>query len=69
MSNVQENQEMTHKALVNTLKRVLNNKGQSMTEYIIVLGLIALVVIASLTPLEKILTDKFTEFAAAISGS
>jgi Flp pilus assembly pilin Flp len=61
--------KMTHKALVNTLKHVFNNKGQSMTEYILVIGLIALAVIASLPPLEKILIDKFTEFAAAISTS
>jgi Flp pilus assembly pilin Flp len=60
---------MTHRALGNTLKSVLNNKGQSMAEYILVIGLIALAVIVSLPPLQKTLIDKFTEIAAAISTS
>ena len=60
---------MMHRGLVKIIKCVLSNKGQGLTEYILILGLIALAVIASLTPLGKTLADKFTEFTAAISGS
>lgn len=60
---------MTHKTLVNRIKCVFNNIGQGMVEYILILGLIAIAVIASLTPVGKIVADKFTEFAVAISGS
>jgi Flp pilus assembly pilin Flp len=60
---------MTHKALLYRIKSAFNNIGQGMVEYILILGLIALAVIASLTPLGKTLADKFTEFTAVISGS
>jgi Flp pilus assembly pilin Flp len=60
---------MTHKALLNRIKSAFNNNGQGMVEYILILGLIALAVITSLTPVGKNLADKFTEFATAISSS
>lgn len=60
---------MTHKALVIKIAKVLNNKGQGMTEYILVISLIALAVVSLWPPLAKSLIDKFTQFAAAISSS
>ncbi|OGO78090.1 MAG: hypothetical protein A2Y23_15530 [Clostridiales bacterium GWB2_37_7] len=60
---------MTQIVIMNTAKNLLNKKGQSMIEYVLILAFIALAVIASLTPLGNILANKFTEFAANISGS
>jgi Flp pilus assembly pilin Flp len=60
---------MTHKDLVKKIKNVFNNNGQGMVEYILIIGLIALTIIASLNPIGRVLTDKFTEFAAEISST
>lgn len=60
---------MMHKVLVNRIKSALNNRGQGMTEYILILCLIALAVMASLTPVGKTLADKFVEFTAVINSS
>jgi Flp pilus assembly pilin Flp len=58
---------MTHIAL-NKIKNILTNKGQGMLEYVLIIGLIAIAVIASFPPLGKILADKFTSFVAALSS-
>lgn len=60
---------MAYKALVNKVKYILNNKGQGMTEYVLILGLIALAVIASLAPFGQIIADKFSDFTAIINNS
>jgi Flp pilus assembly pilin Flp len=60
---------MMHKTLVKRIITALNNKGQGMTEYILILGLIVLAVITSLTPIGKTLVDKFLDFAVAIKSS
>ena len=59
---------MTHKVLANKINSLQNNRGQALAEYILIIGLIALAAIASFTPLGKILSDKFIEFAAKISS-
>jgi Flp pilus assembly pilin Flp len=51
------------------IKDALNNRGQSMVEYVLILGLIVLAVIASLSPFGEILEVKLTEFAEAIINS
>lgn len=58
---------MTHTALYKIIN-MLTNKGQSMLEYVLIVGLIAMIVLASLSPVGKILADKFTSFVTAISG-
>lgn len=60
---------MTHEIMVNRLKRIFTNRGQGMIEYILILGVLALAVIASLSPIGIVLAQKFTEFAEAISNS
>jgi Flp pilus assembly pilin Flp len=60
---------MMDRILANKINRTLNNKGQGMVEYVLILALIALAVVASLPPIGKALVDKCKEFAAIISSS
>lgn len=60
---------MTHKVIINRINTLLKEDGQGMIEYVLIIGFIALAVIASLTPMGKTLAVKFTEFTAAISGN
>jgi Flp pilus assembly pilin Flp len=60
---------MTLNSLMKAIKDALNNRGQSMVEYVLILGLIVLAVIASLSPFGEILEVKLTEFAEAIINS
>jgi len=47
---------------MNMMMRLFKEEeGQGMAEYALILALIAVVVIAALTPLGKSLSDKFTE--------
>ncbi|GAX91533.1 Flp family type IVb pilin [Effusibacillus lacus] len=44
-------------------------KGQAMTEYVLILGLIAVVVIAALTLLGDQIKEKFNEIVTKLGGT
>lgn len=56
--------------MVNALKRLVKEeKGQGMTEYGLILGLIAIVVITVMTTMGKQLKVKFNEILVALGGT
>ena len=56
--------------MVQVLKKIFKEeKGQAMTEYGLILGLIALVVIVILTTMGKTIYEKFTEIVNGLKGT
>ncbi len=55
-------------ALNNIVGYLKNNKGQGLTEYVLIITFIALVVIAGLTPVGTAVSAKFTEMVSILSG-
>lgn len=45
-----------------------NKKGQGMVEYVLIIALIAIIVMAALSPLGKAVADKFTEVTTKLGG-
>lgn len=55
-----------HKILTKFVGYLQDKRGQALTEYILILSLIALIVLTSLTPLGSALAIKYTEITAEI---
>jgi len=49
-------------------KNLLNEKGQALTEYVFILILIAIVVVAALTGIGNYLITKFNDVSAGLEG-
>jgi len=48
--------------------RTINNKGQALVEYVLIVALISIVAVAAVTALGGVLKDKITESSCAIVG-
>lgn len=58
---------MLHTFLGNALSKLQEKKGQGMVEYALIIGLVAIVVIAVLVLLGPAISDKFQEIIDALS--
>lgn len=46
----------------------LNNKGQALVEYVLIIALVAVMIIGVITTFGGVLRDKITEVSCSISG-